>query len=322
MPAKVSTHSLKRVAAPLFASLVLSLVVYVQLITHLRLHLPERLDTVSPVHRVHRDALGNKIYAIPARLIFTFRSNLLRDNITDETEKLIRANVERTIAVYEQRDGISLDIMFLDDDDCIKQIKFLADEPEFASLDVETLLRYYHSVPGAVKGDICRGIVLYRNGGYYLDVDVVPFRQPLWELTNHTVDFITARNAPWPPPPHEGKPSAGFFQAIWAARPYHPVTLQYLRNYEKIAKTGESQFGVLVLEDAYNQVLKSAGKNGSLGEAQLLQEGWLWEGKDLDVPRLNGTGCCCHAVVRVGENVGFYSRAPGTGGSNSCGLPE
>jgi hypothetical protein len=136
------------------------------------------------------------------------------------------------------------------------------------------------------------------------------------------VDFFTARNAPWPPAPEKGKQLGGFFQAIWAARPYHPITMRYLSLYESHAKTNPNKplMGVWVLENAYNQVLKETPS--IFATSMLVHEGWLEEGKDMDIPRLNGTGCCCHAVVRVGPTVAFYSRAPGTGGSNSCQLPD
>lgn len=279
--------------------------------------------TITPTEKVD--------YAIPPRLVFTFKFNLLQhQDVSDlsQTDRLILDNVRHTISMYKQRNGVPVDILFWGDSDCVNAISsFGIGDAKLSHIDSEALLRYYkaETTPGAIKGDLCRAIALYNLGGYYLDVDLLT-RIPLWDLIDPRVDFTTARNAYWPPPPNpDGEKKGhgqGFFQAVWASRARHPVTLRYLELYNDHAKknTTDILWGVYALESAYNDVMKDA-PTVLTTTSQLIQEGWLEEGKDLDVPRLNGTGCCCHAVVRVNSTVAFYSRAPGTGGSNSCQLP-
>mmetsp|Transcript_2575 Transcript_2575/g.5455 ORF Transcript_2575/g.5455 Transcript_2575/m.5455 type:complete len:277 (+) Transcript_2575:139-969(+) len=260
----------------------------------------------------------------------TYRINLLEFDspeglgLLTPNEKLCLRNVKRTIRIYRRRGDVSLDILFLDDAGCEEQIALLKSEPSFSpSLDVDVLLAFFrsNSTPGMIKSDLCRGAALYRSGGYYLDIDVVP-RVPLWDLILPEIDFVTAREAPWPPG-SQGESHGGFFQAIWASKPHHEVTREYIRLYESRAKenaNADEVYGTAMLTYAYNSI--RSGDRSAISNAQLIDEGWLRDGEDEDVPRLRGVGCCCDAVVRVGSTVAFYSRAPGTGTSDSCFLPE
>lgn len=272
-------------------------------------------------------------HSIPPRLIMTYRINLLNFDspeglaLLSAGEKLLLRNVKRTISIYRRRGDVSLDVVFLDDAGCEEQIALLGSEPSISDiLDVNVLLAFFrsNSTPGVFKGDLCRGAALYRSGGYYLDVDIVP-RVPLWELLRPETDFVTAREAPWPPG-SQGESHGGFFQAsqaIWATKPYHPVTREYLRLYESRAKENANEnelYGTSILVYAYNLI--HSRERSAISNAKLIDEGWLLDGEDEDVPRLRGVGCCCNSVVRVGSTVAFYSRAPGTGGSGSCYLPE
>merc|ERR1719491_2008587 len=60
-----------------------------------------------------------------------------------------------------------------------------------ANYDEELLGFFDHTHPGYYRGDICRAAVLYREGGFYTDVDV-ELRVPLTELVDENTTFMSA----------------------------------------------------------------------------------------------------------------------------------
>ena len=273
-------------------------------------------------------------FAIPPRIIFTYSRNVLNnthDARRGGRDRQIAQNVLRTIDMHRNRADDAVSVLFLDDASCAKIIKHV---DSIVGGELGALTIYFESpgAKGALKADICRGAALFVYGGYYFDVDIVP-RFPLWDLIHPKIEFVTARAAPWPPPevrfdkvsdawvPDPGskggnKHRASMFQAVWASTPFHGATLQYMRVINHQIKAGSRWWGVHALRDAYKAAIES---NATARQASLLmQEGWLRAGDDPDVPRLNGTGCCCHAVVRLEGTVAFYSRFPGTGKVGSC----
>lgn len=134
---------------------------------------------------------------IPHRLIFTHHINLLDCDIwkTASTKKLspqmynLAENVHATISAYKSVWGDDLEVVFLNDDDCISAIKEVESSLVgwFNALEGELRLsswyRRFHNSPnfmytiilftGMYKADICRAAYLYLHGGYYFDVDVL-----------------------------------------------------------------------------------------------------------------------------------------------------
>lgn len=138
-------------------------------------------------------------FVIPKRLIFTFKTNLLKTKHPIDLYK----NVRNTIQVYAQAWDIpveEMDVMFIDDPLCLELIPKV--EPR--------LLDYFKLEPkGSFKADICRVAALHLYGGYYFDVDI----QVLKALRpSPDTDFITSTCG-----------NHQFFQAVMALAPEHPL---------------------------------------------------------------------------------------------------
>ena len=86
---------------------------------------------------------------IPLKVYMTWGNKNLPPKMEKNFEKLKRENPEFEFVIY-------------DDEDCKK---FLID-----NFDEEILWAFNKLVPGAYKADLWRLCILYKNGGYYLDI--------------------------------------------------------------------------------------------------------------------------------------------------------
>lgn len=145
--------------------------------------------------------------AIPRIMIFTYRTNLLK-NPPESSSLLFLENVVRTIRMYAQewkKRGERVYVWFLDDEECLQVIRLV--EPEL-------VFYYKNETRGDYKGDICRGVALYLTGGYYFDVDmeaIVPVQIP----EKATISVASSEN--------------GYFNSYLVAAPQCPVIRDYLR---------------------------------------------------------------------------------------------
>jgi hypothetical protein len=89
------------------------------------------------------------------------------------------------------------------------------------------LLEFFNAEPhGSRRGDLCRTAVLLREGGFYLDLDVV-LAVPLRDLVDDDTSFMSAYEDP-------DRVDAGLLNAIIAAEPGSTVlsrTLEVLRKW-------------------------------------------------------------------------------------------
>ena len=98
---------------------------------------------------------------IPHRLIFTNKFNLLDCNlsssiISDPSDHTLAHNIHDTINLYKNEwASEDVEVTFLTDEECVETISEV--EPE--------LLKYYDGLEGMFKGDVCRAVYLYKNGG-------------------------------------------------------------------------------------------------------------------------------------------------------------
>ena len=112
-------------------------------------------------------AEGGSTSAIPERMVFTYKSNILESG----KPKLYYDNVYATISAYRAQwghpaddgRGGGADVDFLDDNACRMVVEEV--EPQLTPFfDSETR--------GDHKADICRIAALYKSGGYYFDMDL------------------------------------------------------------------------------------------------------------------------------------------------------
>mmetsp|Transcript_10442 Transcript_10442/g.29367 ORF Transcript_10442/g.29367 Transcript_10442/m.29367 type:complete len:355 (-) Transcript_10442:43-1107(-) len=235
---------------------------------------------------------------IPRALVFTYKHNIL------ETKEpvLLYNNVMDTIKAYQQlwndddggdRAAEAAPIRFLDDAACRKAIA--QSEPRLVS-------HFDSEREGKFRADICRIADLMNHGGYYFDCDLKVI-QPI--RLDPTIAFSSVLS---------GYPNLDqFFQAFLAATPGHPVlaeALQIMLDYYegKHAIRGKN-VGTSTLKDAYDAV-----EENKRGPSKLLIE-TKNDYPAIDVPKLDGVGCCCDQICHDPEErvAYFYARVPGSG---------
>ena len=124
-------------------------------------------------------------------------------------------NVRRTVATL----GFD-DVAFYTDADCLRLLRDLETTDDFRNVP---LARSFLALQdGRIRSDVCRLAMLWREGGYYMDNDLVPLADVTRYLLPQTqfATVTTVRmfgNAP------------GMFNAFLAASPRHPVVDRALR---------------------------------------------------------------------------------------------
>jgi len=234
-----------------------------------------------------------KIPLIPHTLFFTYGTNILET----KKPKLYYDNVKHTIDMYSQYwlPG-STRVRFLTDDDC----RVIINSTE------ARLVPYFDKEPqGKYKADICRVAALYKEGGYYFDIDIEVIKVfDLGEISFSTV--------------HEADKSGGFFQAFLAADKSHPILKEALSKmlvyYGKYTKPA-TYMGVTTLKEAFNSVPISLRGSVLLLKEFNLDTLSVNNYTDLKLRRpLGSLGCCCNYVVSdsQGVHVYFWSRIVGS----------
>jgi mannosyltransferase OCH1-like enzyme len=248
-------------------------------------------------------------YAIPKILIFTHYKNLLTfpvDKMTDE-EKSLSENVQHSVDVHRE-DNLT-NVLFWTDGECIESLRRV-----YPSL-VE---HFVQETQGMYKADICRGVALYENGGFYLDVDV-GVRHSLWTDLRRTTKFVTSRVHT------QSKYPGHYFQAILGVSPRNNVIFKYLqlfeRHYKGVVVVKNGPLGVILLKRAWDSI--STEDKALNAETELYQE-ILYNSKLLPnlhpAPIWGGTKRACHFFVAAQanhkQNVEFELPINNSGGKN------
>lgn len=98
-----------------------------------------------------------------------------------ELPDAVRGNIEHTLSINP-----GLKMRYLSDSDCLEFIKKHFDD-ELAGM-------YTKEPSGHFRGDICRAAVLFREGGFYTDVDL-EVKKPFLEMVNSTTTFMSVFTA-------------------------------------------------------------------------------------------------------------------------------
>jgi hypothetical protein len=100
----------------------------------------------------------------------------------EEMPEAIQNNVHKTLAL-NSKSPQPLTLRWFGDTACRKYIK--------QNYDDELLGFFDHAKVGAYRSDICRAAVLYKEGGFYLDVDL-EMAVPVSDLADQTTTFASA----------------------------------------------------------------------------------------------------------------------------------
>eukprot|EP00579_Thalassiosira_antarctica_P005020 CAMPEP_0201879438 /NCGR_PEP_ID=MMETSP0902-20130614/10310_1 /ASSEMBLY_ACC=CAM_ASM_000551 /TAXON_ID=420261 /ORGANISM="Thalassiosira antarctica, Strain CCMP982" /LENGTH=443 /DNA_ID=CAMNT_0048407247 /DNA_START=17 /DNA_END=1344 /DNA_ORIENTATION=- len=230
--------------------------------------------------------------AIPRRLIFTYKYNLIAPAKNDPPfnyKDPLTANVLHTIEKYQhywdakdakarsrskQQAKEEVVVSFLSDNSCLEVIKKA--EPRLVQ-------HFQRERMGEYKADICRVAELYLYGGYYFDIDIsvieplnfdaldIPSATPDVLAQLRTMNMKNLRTTPSPDDivtlstvysTHQG----GFFQGFTAATPRHPVlkrSLGYMDAYYEGTLT--QTLPQHIIEESHNAVVPSRTKPQGMG---------------------------------------------------------
>eukprot|EP00435_Cladocopium_sp_Y103_P046634 s444_g13.t1 len=152
---------------------------------------------------------------IPRKLLFNYKINLFKaeNSDLDPKEKILLANVKRTVKLFEDITGDAPEVEMWDDDHCLTALNDMQMKEGHA-----LAFGFRREVEGPIKSDLCRLVMLYNTGGYYFDTDVAPLAA-LQRVLDPRATFVTVRAQ-----------RDGFFQAFVATTPKHPVIKLSLMN--------------------------------------------------------------------------------------------
>ena len=153
----------------------------------------------------------NSSSSIPKKIYFTYKNKLSDtfDIIDNDKWKLIKNNIAKISKMNPE-----FEIKYFSDDECYHYIKQYNDE----------LANYFQSEShGAFKADIFRLVVLYFDGGYYLDVDL-DMKLSIDQFINNRTLFTTVVS----------NNNKEIFQAFLGSIPKHPIigiNIQLMLDY-------------------------------------------------------------------------------------------
>jgi len=144
----------------------------------------------------------NRVQKIPKHVYQTNKTNVLQDDLKEIYKSLRRKNPE-----YE--------FHFYDDQACRD---FLLE-----NYGQTTLQCFDNLVPGAFKADLWRYAALYKFGGIYMDMDLVPIA-PFREIIDPEADTILANDSDF------CKVNYLIYQAFFACKPGDPIIKEVLEK--------------------------------------------------------------------------------------------
>lgn len=167
---------------------------------------------------------------IPRKLLFNYKKNLFKAEPGDlsKEEKMLLANMKRTVTVFQNFAGDAPEVHMWDDHDCFTAIH------ELQMKEGHQLALYFdREDEGRIKSDVCRLVMLYNMGGLYFDTDVAPLAA-LPRTLDPRATFVTVKVR-----------DGNFFQAFLATSPKHPVIRMCLTKfktwYDELWKPGQDQ---------------------------------------------------------------------------------
>lgn len=176
--------------------------------------------------------------AIPQQLVMTGPGRAL------DLPEVVKSNIANILRVSP-----GMRLRYLSDRDCFNYLNSSMPS-RFGLLNMFKLLWV-----GAFRGDVCRIAVLFREGGFYLDLDV-DLHVPLHELVDGNTSFMAAYES-------TDVSKVGVLNAVMAVKPWSAVMRKAIDHMVKEFHSGRfarvldegSQFGPLTLGQGFGDVL-------------------------------------------------------------------
>lgn len=201
-------------------------------------------------------------HSIPNNIIFTHKLDLLNTvfPFQNKSTSLLTPDEKELLALQNNAINIiklhpSANVQFLTNDDCIDRIRLVMTTLYNSTAAEELVNHFINEKEGMYKGDLCRGIALYENGGLYFDVDI-GVRMNLWNVIQPLTEFVTIRV-------HTQSHNVGaFFQAFIGVTSHHIVIQRYIELFYMYYTHTISQYdkikgkplGVVLLKRAYDEI--------------------------------------------------------------------
>lgn len=167
---------------------------------------------------------------IPNQLIMTGKPDKV-----DDMPLEVRGNIMNLIALEsrarESKGHPPIRLRWLGDTACHRYLEDHFDKDLAALFDSAT--------PGYYKGDICRTVVLLREGGFYMDVDM-ELQEPLMNLVDEKTTFMSAYSV-----------SGDILNALIAVVPGSPVMQKALEEIRKWYNNKDIQTGLMGTQSMY-----------------------------------------------------------------------
>jgi mannosyltransferase OCH1-like enzyme len=173
--------------------------------------------------------------------------------------------------------------------------------------DTELVGMFDAATPGYYRGDICRAAVLYREGGYYMDVDV-QLIGPVSRLVEASTTFMSVYSI-----------FGDVFNGLLAAEPQSEIlgeTLQMIRKWyrgEIPRECHQGLMGTRTMHCALKKIMKKTCPSVSLATMKQSQLQWECGQHNIRMYREGNLDCTvapgCHNPLSVhhkGEMAKFY----------------
>lgn len=180
-------------------------------------------------------AAADVAHTIPNQLIMMGKPESLAEMPED-----VRKNAQHTLSLNDP----SMKFQWFGDKSCQKYIK--------DHYDKELLHMFDTTTTGAYRADICRAAVLYREGGFYLDVDV-QMAMPVFNMVDDNATFASAY----------AKENGDIFNAVIAAAPKSEILGETIKEMRKWYRGEAERKGLMGTQAMYrgmqNAVRRSCG---------------------------------------------------------------
>jgi hypothetical protein len=190
-------------------------------------------------------------HQIPRQVIFTGKPDKLHDMSSE-----IQLNVQKTAGwhshAYDTDANYSrLRPRWFGDATCHNYIE--------KHYDAELLRFFDTATPGSYRGDICRAAILYREGGFYADVDV-QMAVPLEDIVDENTTFASVHSI-----------NGDIFNGLLAVVPKSDIMAEHLKEIRKWYRNESehrSEMGTMTLQRGITNVMQASCPSKNLTEME------------------------------------------------------
>lgn len=199
----------------------------------------DELQSFPSEEEIRKYSIDAERMPIPEQLVMTGPGKVM-----DSLPEMVKNNIAKMLHASPR-----MRLRYLSDEHCFNYLKKYPAHWGLVNL-------FKHLQRGSYRGDICRIAVLYREGGFYLDLDV-DLHIPLHDLVDETTSFMSVHES-------TNASQVGVLNAVMAVKPWSTVmrkTIGHLYaeyyqqpNLRNVQNEG-SQLGPLTLGQGVADVL-------------------------------------------------------------------